>query len=331
MPILDGSHLNKLSFSAPAKSILLGEHFVVHGCRALAIPLAAVGTTIELTDPSAPKAHVQLDLDKTSELSEDDKQTAYELTTAAAAGVAESTGRTPRGSLRIRSTIPIGCGLGSSAAFAVAVVGALHRAVGCEPSADQLRAQAHVLERRVHGAPSGIDDSVIASGRPLVFWRDAAGRGTMDPVEPGAPFSLLFASVGRPLPTCDAVARVAALRDREPRRFEGLLAQARETVERGISAFTDGDVAALGPELDRCHRLLQQVGVSTEELDRLVDVARCAGARGAKLTGAGLGGFMLALVDDTPEQSAAVSEALQEAGARDTFSCQLAPQPKERR
>jgi mevalonate kinase len=291
----------------------------------LAIPLGSIRTTVELLRSDATEG-LELCFDEAAaELSAADRELARTLLARAAALISAELGRAPGGQLRTRTTIPIGCGLGSSASFAVALVGVLHRSLGHEPSCELLREHAHLLERAVHGSPSGIDDSVIATGRSLAFQRDDDTQAQIVSIEAGARLELVFASTGRPLPTREAVARVAALGQREPQRFAELLGAARSTVERGIDAFTNGDRAALGRELDTCHGLLQQVGVSTPELDRLVAAARGAGAHGAKLTGAGLGGFMLALVDSRAAED--VTAALDAAGAVDRFACTLAPRP----
>jgi mevalonate kinase len=100
----------------------------------------------------------------------------------------------------------------------------------------------------------------------------------------------------------------------EPARYEALFDRVGELVARARAALAAGDIAALGPLLGQNHALLQQIGVSSPELDALVAAARDAGALGAKLSGAGWGGVMLALV--TPDARARVAKALTAAGAR---------------
>ncbi len=303
------------TFTAPAKAILLGEHFVVHGGQALAIPLTALGTTVEIvTSDDSPPLHLD-DAGCDPLVPASDRALAEQMIVRAT----ELLGTPVQGRVTSRSTIPIGQGLGSSAAFAVALVGALHRATSQEPSARTLRDHAHALEMLVHGSPSGIDDGVVAEGRPLVYRRGEALR----PLDPGTPLHLVFASAGRPAPTREAVDRVHALRARDPARFEDLLANAEDTVTRGVNAFSDGDARTLGERLNAMHGLLRDLDVSTPQLDALVQRARTAGAFGAKLTGAGLGGFMLALVASSKIEG--VHDALCAAGATTCFVSHVFP------
>ncbi|MCK5799444.1 MAG: mevalonate kinase, partial [Deltaproteobacteria bacterium] len=293
---------------------------VVHGGRALAIPLTALGTTVEITtrDESAPHESAPLHLDDGAcepPVPTRDRVLAEQMIARAT----ELLGASVQGRVTSRSTIPIGQGLGSSAAFAVALVGALHRATSQEASVRTLRDHAHALEMLVHGSPSGIDDGVVAEGRPLVYRRSEA----LQPIDPGTPLHLVFASAGRPAPTREAVDRVHALRARDPARFEDLLANAEDTVTRGVDAFSDGDARTLGERLNAMHGLLSDLDVSTPQLDALVQRARAAGAFGAKLTGAGLGGFMLALV--APSKIEGVHDALCAAGATTCFVSHLFP------
>ncbi len=110
------------------------------------------------------------------------------------------------------------------------------------------------------------------------------------------------------------MAGVRALAENAPARFAPLRAEAEEVIAAGVAAFEAGDVRRLGALCDRNHALLRAIGVSIEPLDRLAGAARDAGALGAKMTGGGLGGFVLAIVDDAAA-GARVAEALREAGA----------------
>ncbi len=272
------------AYRACGKLILLGEHFVVHGAPALALPLLSLATEVEvLEEPGDGAPRLE------AELPEADVAHSRRLLVAALAGLglAEQRGWC----VRVRSSIPIGHGLGSSAAYAVALVGALARAGGRALSPEELHAQAHALEQLSHGWPSGIDDTVITLARPLWFRRGEPPR----PLPPRPELGLLLASSGRPGSTREAVASVAELREAKPARFAALLAEAEVVAGEGREAFLDGDDRHLGVCLDRNHALLVELGVSTPELDRLANAAREAGALGAKLTGSGRGGFLVAL------------------------------------
>ena len=295
------SDLESYSYAACGKAILLGEHFVVHDVSALAIPLTCVGTTVTVTPLATSQQSRWLD----PTLSPAEAELAARLLDHARARL----GATTPLAVRTDSTIPRGCGLGSSASLAVALCGAVAQVEGKALGRDALRSHAHALEGLIHGAPSGIDDATIAWAKPLCFRRGAEP----EPLNSSADLTVVLASSGRPAPTREAVAQVAALGKAAPTRFRELCEAAAEQVSLGKTALQEGDSAQLGKALNATHQLLAALGVSTPALDRLVETARSAGAWGAKLTGAGLGGFMLALVD--PEQANAVSRALRADGA----------------
>jgi mevalonate kinase len=192
----------------------------------------------------------------------------------------------------------------------VALCGALSRAAGRELPLPQLNERAHALERLIHGTPSGVDDTVITHRRPLWLPRRGAAPELLDP--PGN-LELLLASSGAPGSTREAVAGVRELARRDEPRFSRLLARARELALLGREAFLAGDAWRLGRLMSENHGLLQQVGVSTGVLDRLVSAARQAGALGAKLTGGGRGGFVVLLA--APADLDELTTVLQRAGA----------------
>jgi mevalonate kinase len=285
-------------YRACGKLILLGEHFVVHGAPAIALPLPGLGTEVSvLSDPALAAACLDPPADELAD----------SLLAAALAELGLGDGRGLR--VKVSSTLPIGYGVGSSASFAVALLGALSRAAGAPLPPAQLGEKAHALEHLSHGQPSGIDDTVVTFERPIWFRR---GEPPV-PLTLTAPPRLLLAGSGRPGCTRDAVASVARLRASSPGAFDALHRCAVELVNRGRAALEAGDSLALGGCLDETHGLLQRLGVSSSELDRLVAIARGAGALGAKLTGSGLGGFVVALAP--PGGEAHLREALEQAGA----------------
>mgnify|MGYP001581596758 CR=1 FL=1 len=285
---------------APAKCILLGEHFVVHGARALAIPVD--GVTTQTTVEAAESLAVHL----AETLSGGARDQALQVVHTAI----ERLGLTGVGlRIEVQSSIPAGFGLGSSAALAVSLVRGLADFQGLRLTPDEVRVHAHALESLVHGAPSGLDDTVVSFASPVVFRRGVEAA----PLQAGAPFRFVLASVGYAGSTFEAVAGVGRRRQENPDWFEGLLGRVEANGEAGISAFRAGDGEGLGLAMSAAHGFLQEVGVSTDGLDRLVDVAKGAGALGAKLTGAGCGGFMVALVPSGHDARARA--ALRDAGA----------------
>lgn len=276
--------------AAPGKLILAGEHAVVYGHPAIA-GAVSLGTTVEARRHEGPSG---IDASTVS----DPRLWPALATIVPAQGVR----------LRIASTLPIGCGMGSSAALAVAVVRALAGLAGEELDFATTHARAFAVERAFHGNPSGIDHAVSAMGG-LVGYRRTADGPVLAPIEPTFPLRLVVVNTGQPGNTAEMVAGVAA------RGVHAELAAIAEVVE-ALHAVLDGRVvgglAAAGPLLDANHRLLQAIGVSTPRLDDAVEALRAAGAWGAKLAGAGGGGIAFGLYEEADRPAAAAT--LREAG-----------------
>ncbi|MEM6928387.1 MAG: mevalonate kinase, partial [Myxococcota bacterium] len=208
--------------------------------------------------------------------------------------------------VRIATTLPVGRGMGSSAALAVALAHAVTDALEGPPlTPQQAYDQAMPLEREFHGNPSGVDVAVSCEGGCLWFQRvtDETGVGSVvrEPV-PLGPWSLVVLDSGKAGDTKELVAGVAARRpaiDPALERIGALVREARQAI---------GDAQVLGELLTENHALLRSIGVSTDELDGLVELALGAGARGAKLSGAGGGGIVIALVNDPAPVLAAAAE-----------------------
>lgn len=259
---------------APGKVILVGEHFVVHGAPSIAVPLAGRAVVVEAlrqagpwdADPSV-AAHLRKLLPLLGERPDD-------LT------------------ISVRSDLPVGAGLGGSAALAVALVRALRDEDGdSDPDPESVRLAAHELEKVAHGTPSGVDDAVAAWACPVRFV-----RGEVPVPLVGLPQPRLWVGLTpQRTSTLEAVAGVGRRAQERPEWFAGLMAEAQSVSELTLAGMAAEDWAAVGGAMNDNHRLLQDVGVSTSALDGLVDTARAAGAWGAKLTGGGLGGAAIAL------------------------------------
>jgi mevalonate kinase len=167
------------------------------------------------------------------------------------------------------------------------------------------------VEKIHHGTPSGIDNTVIAYEQPVYFVRGAP-TGPV-PLSVGAPFLLLVGDTGRPSPTKQLVSFVRARRKQDREQVDAIIDRIGAIARQARDAIEAGQVEALGPLMTENHRLLAELGVSSPPLDTLVAAACQAGALGAKLSGAGQGGNMVALVP--PDVEGAVARALRQAGA----------------
>ncbi|NUN16724.1 MAG: mevalonate kinase, partial [Myxococcales bacterium] len=295
---------------ACGKAILLGEHFVVHGRPALAIPLRRLQTMVSM----------QLRSDSAGLIVETQPDVVSPAMNAVRL-LAERFGVMPeRLSIRIDSCVPLGCGLGSSAAFAVAVVRAFQHLVafpsGGEPDVEVTNSMAFVLECLAHGNPSGVDNTVVSFERPLVFRRDQPPRLIGD----NSSLTFLVADSGIRHSTALAVAAVGEFAKMDPIVFHDILCKVESIVESGVDAYLRSDGPSLGNAMFTNHNLLRQVGVSSAPLDRLVCAALDAGAWGAKLTGAGVGGSVLAVT--SAEAVAKVTKSLRNSGARQVLVAQ---------
>jgi mevalonate kinase len=218
--------------------------------------------------------------------------------------------------LAIDSTValPGGGGLGCSAALGVAIAGAIDEALGLVRGPVARAEVALAWERIFHGNPSGVDTTVSAHGGLLLFRR---GEQPV-PIVPARPLRLVIGHSGEASSTKRMVEDVARQHARARARVDETFDAIAALVVNGKTAAVAGDAPALGRLMDLNHSLLASLLLSTSRLEDLCAAARAAGALGAKLTGAGGGGCMIALVDDDATE-ARVLEALRAAGA-DAFA-----------
>ena len=296
-----------ISASAPGKVILFGEHAVVYGRPALAVPVTQVRATATIRPASD---GFWLDVPALgSRYRLEDATLNDPLAMAVRLVLAKAGQAPPDAAVRLESNVPVAAGLGSGAAVCTAVVRAVAGALGLALSHAEVSELVFETETLLHGTPSGIDNTVVAYGQPVYFIKGQPPR----PFNVACPFNLLIGDTGRPSPTKLAVADVRAGYEREPERYNRLFDEIGALAELAHTRLEGGVPAALGPLMVKNHGLLQALGVSSPELDHLVATAMAAGAGGAKLSGGGRGGNMLALV--TPATETAVREALLAAGA----------------
>jgi len=300
--------MSSITASAPGKAILLGEHAVVYGRPALAVPLTQVQATATVTSGGEAFWIEAADLGRRYQL--DDAPAGDPLARAAdLVRQRAALDRLPAGQLTLTSTIPIASGLGSGAAIVTAAVRALAQWLALPLSTAEVSALVFETERLLHGTPSGIDNTVVAFGQPVYFVKGQPPQ----PLLVARPFHLLIGDTGQPSPTKAAVGDVRAAYERAPERYGRLFQTIGELAGQARAIIATGQPDDLGPLLRRNHALLQELQVSSPALDRLVDAAQQAGALGAKLSGGGRGGNMLALI--SPERREPVAAALVAAGA----------------
>lgn len=216
----------------------------------------------------------------------------------------------PRVSISITSTLTEGAGLGSSAATLVAVAGATSALEGWGLDGMALARASEAGERLVHGNPSGIDAATSAMGGVIVFRRGEEPRR----LELPAPVTLLVASSGMRRNTGRLVSKVTGMKETYPSLFASLCESASLVSRLCAEALVKGDTASLGSLMTYGHAVLARAGASNKRLDELVDLCLSAGCLGAKLTGAGGGGSVLAVPPADAEEARAVAQRLTKSG-----------------
>ncbi len=315
----NGAAARHASGDAPGKAILFGEHAVVYGQPAIAVPLMQVRAqaAIQARPPGSGIQIVAADLPgpNTDRVGysyfledaepDDPLRRSIELSLAAFGQTSPLDF-----SITVTSSIPIGRGLGSGAAVATAVVRALAAFAGFDPDSQQVSDIVYEVEKLHHGTPSGIDNTVIAFEQPVFFVRG------QPPVLLclGRRLSLVIGDAGPARPTKEVVGYVRERYRSQPERYGALFAAVGELVNAARRCLESGDLAVIGRLMNQNHRRLVEMGVSSPMLDRLVQTAVDAGALGAKMSGAGWGGSMVALVETQTIEP--VSAALRQAGAR---------------
>ncbi|CCQ92833.1 Mevalonate kinase [[Clostridium] ultunense Esp] len=297
--------------TAIGKIILIGEHAVVYGQPALAIPFPE--TRIK-TIISRKRGPVMLDCFFYKGLLLNAPERLLGLTTIIKEIVNGFDKELKDFSIRIESSIPPERGMGSSAAVAVATVRALYDFFD-QPLTDQdLFKWSNISEKIVHGNPSGIDTAIIIGETPLYYIKG----------KPFVPFPfkldafLIVADTGELGQTQAAVASVEKLMDTDPEKGEDIIKQLGFLTKNAKVSIESNDGEKLGETMSKAHSLLDKLGVSNEILNLLVSVAVENGALGAKLTGGGRGGCMIALAA-TQQEAISISNKLLCNGAKNTW------------
>jgi mevalonate kinase len=304
--------------SAPAKIILFGEHFVVYGEPAivLAIDKRAYAKAELREDKKLFLRSLNLNIAgffengnfRVETGNQKEARMKLEPLKCAVEKVLESSGEKVGLNIEVNSTVPVAAGLGSSAAVAAAVAAAVGALLNVKMSKEDVFRIAYEAEKIMHGTPSGVDPAIATFGGTLLFQIDTGFK----PLDVKADIPLVIGNTGVERSTRSQVAKVRGLRDRYPQIVEPMMRAAREIVLRAIEALKEGDLETLGELMNINHALLYGLGVSDESLEWLINAARKAGALGAKLTGAGGGGCMIALANRDRVEN--VLEAVQRAG-----------------
>jgi mevalonate kinase len=227
--------------------------------------------------------------------------------------------------IKISSTIPVASGLGSGAAVSVALTRALSTHLNHQMTDEEVNAFVFEIEKIHHGTPSGIDNTVVTYVKPVYFEKGKP----IEILKVGHPFTIVIADTGIPAPTKASVSDVRHLWLNNKSYWETVFDKvghvsfmARRAIEAGKHTLSNiQEWKILGELMNENHELLQEMKVSSPELDKLVSAAISAGALGAKLSGGGRGGNMIALVET--EKAETITRSLEAAGAQHTIITQV--------
>jgi len=305
---------------APAKIIITGEHFVVHGQPALA---AAVNLYSKASVEPGPPKMIEISSPSLGVVETTSINTSNEKNIPTCGGsileplrllverVMEKAGQREVGlRLQVASQIPVGVGLGSSASTAVSTAAAVAKFLNLELDKREICELALVQERFIHKKPSGIDPTTAAYGGMILF---KVGEPPIH-IRPCNQIGIVIGNTGTARSTGDLVTKVGRHVEGGDADLGRITHSAGQLTLKAVEAYKERDFNGLGRIMNENHKLLMQIGISTPQIDRLVEGARDAGALGAKLTGAGGGGCMIAL--SRLEDRDKIAEAIVEAGGQ---------------
>tara|TARA_B100001750_G_scaffold176838_1_gene145094 strand:- start:1509 stop:3767 length:2259 start_codon:yes stop_codon:yes gene_type:complete len=284
------------------KIILLGEHSVVYGRHAIAVPTPVnIRTKVQDTEDEIvlmiPSWGVEYRLDKDPK-----KRQSFEKP---AGLILDQMGLSQKGmKIEVFSDIPRGMGLGGSAAIAVSIIKALNNHFKLGLKQDEVNQMALESEKIAHGNPSGIDNTMATYGYPLIY--RSGDDPLIEPLNINKTFSILVGFSSSEGLTARTVSIVRDLWKKNTKVYEKIFDEIDSIVLQSIQAIQNNDFELLGQLMNMNHGLLNTLQVSTPELERLIMIARESGALGAKLTGGGGGGAIIALCKDIDSTKSAI-------------------------
>jgi len=293
------------------KVILFGEHFVVHGVPGI---VSAIDSTADAEVKKIGKGITVIDKRKGAKGYTEKKRVQQKESIER---MLKTLGINPeKASLEIwlGGNLPSFSGIGASAASSVAIARAIAEEFEMNLSDERINEVAYEAEKAYAGTPSGIDNTAATYGGLIWFKRNlSGGANTIERLTIRQPVEIVIGNTGIVADTKEMVAGVAERKKRNPEKYNALFEQAEKLAFTARKALEEFDLREVGKLMNENHRLLQEIEVSCRELDYLVHLAGEQGAFGAKLTGGGGGGCMVALTP-TKELQEAVATTMEKEG-----------------
>ena len=286
--------------SGYGKVILFGEHFVVHGVPGI---VSAIDSTTDAEVKKADKGINVRDERKTAKGYSEEKRLQQ---LESIERMLKAMGIDPKIALDIwvGGSLPGFSGLGASAASSVAIARAIAQELGMKIAKEKINQVAYEAEKAYAGTPSGIDNTAATYGGLMWFKKNlGGGPDKVEPISIKEPVEIVIGSTGKVANTKAMVEGVAERKNKNPQKYNPIFKRVEELAYEGRAALEFYNLKKIGELMNENHRLLQEIEVSSKELDLLVELARKEGAFGAKLTGGGGGGCMFALTPGKELQS----------------------------
>ena len=289
------------------KVILLGEHAVVYGRHAIAAPVPlAIQSQIEDIKDGIEIMIPRWGVEQTLHPHAREPQS-FDQPFAIILDKLELNDRSMR--ITVFANVPRAMGLGGSAAIAVSIIRAMDQHFRLGLSNEEVNSLAFECEKVAHGTPSGIDNTMATYGE-LLLYRKGEPPLIRKLKTPDA-ITMVIGMSGVESLTAKMVAGVRRAWERNQAMYERIFDGIDDLSKQGVKAIQTYDLDHLGELMNVCQGLLNSLQVSSWEIEEMIQIARNNGALGAKLTGGGGGGSIIALC---PENAGAVVDALEHAG-----------------
>ena len=291
------------------KAILFNEHFVVYGVPSL---VSAIGRhTVAKVEPyDKPELKLEDNRDATPNYKEDkleqQKDSLNRILKKMNIDVSKHGIK-----IILDGNLYAASGIGASAASCVAIARALSDYFDLNLSDDEINDIAYEGEKGYHGTPSGVDNTASTYGG--LIWFQKGENNIIEKIPISNPIEIVIGNTGKVADTAAAVAGVRKRKEKNPEKYQEIFDRAENITYLAKQALQEGDYEEVGKLMNENHKLLQQIEVSSRELDFLVNIAREHGALGTKLTGGGLGGNMIALTPGKELQET-VANAIEKEG-----------------